>query len=31
MTITEQAGRWELVGDGWHFPTSIALGDDETV
>jgi glucose/arabinose dehydrogenase len=28
MTMTEQDGSWELVGDGWHFPTSIALGDD---
>ncbi|MDK3255249.1 PQQ-dependent sugar dehydrogenase [Blastococcus capsensis] len=26
MTTTERDG-WELVGDGWHFPTSIALGE----
>jgi hypothetical protein len=28
MTITEHDGSWELVSGGWHFPTSIALGDD---
>ena len=27
MTTSDQ-GAWELVGDGWHFPTSIALGSD---
>jgi glucose/arabinose dehydrogenase len=28
VTSESQDLQWELVGEGWHFPTSLALGDD---
>jgi glucose/arabinose dehydrogenase len=28
VTSESQDFQWELVGEGWHFPTSLALGDD---
>jgi glucose/arabinose dehydrogenase len=31
VSSAEQDQSWELVADGWHFPTSLALGSDGTV